>query len=226
MKHSVIMLLLLLGCSKSDDDAQPSSPLAGKKVIFIGDSIVFGYGASTQNNRWTTLFCNAEKCLEYNIGVPGEVLQNGVSCAGHPPLDKTTIPIKTTDEGALFIALGMNDVGMTNGTMTPAAYQSALSDLIDYAITTKGWSKSQIIIVSPTYTVAFGYYAGGCGAASNFDATRLKAYVSAALAAATSKECLSANVYEAMANSSVPSSLLGPDGLHPSDKAYSIIAEF
>src|SRR5690348_5930266 len=97
MRHySVIMLLLLLGCSKSDD-TQPSGPLSGKKVIFIGDSIVYGIGASTQNNRWTSIFCNVTKCLEYNFGVLGEVLQDGVTCAGHPPLDKTTIPTKTTD---------------------------------------------------------------------------------------------------------------------------------
>ncbi len=214
-------MAFLLGCSKSS--VQPAGGPSVKTAVFIGDSIAYGYGASIQANRWTTLLCVALNWSEQNAAVLGEALQNGESCSGHPVFDQSTIPTKTTTNSALFIALGMNDVGINNGTMTPGSFQSTLSSVCDFAVNTKGWKYSQIVLVTPTFAKNY-YYFGSCGTV--WDDARLQAYVNAVLAVATAKGCVSGNVYDVMSKSASPGSLLTDDGIHPNDSGYQLIAQY
>jgi lysophospholipase L1-like esterase len=215
---SIACLVLLLGCSKSSD--QPSGPLTNKSVAFFGDSITVGFGASATTNRWTSIFSVVMHCNEENYGILGEVLQNGENCSGHPIFDQTTIPTKTNSYGALFIALGMNDVGINNGTMSPSTFQATLSNSVDYAVNTKGWKYGQIVIVTPAFANDYTYF-GSCNTA--WDDSRLQAYVTAALLVATTKGCIAADVYTAMNKNA---NLLSTDGIHPNDSGYQVIANY
>jgi lysophospholipase L1-like esterase len=45
--------------------------LKGKKVVFLGDSITYGYNADPSTSRFSTKFCNIMSCTEVNLGVAG-----------------------------------------------------------------------------------------------------------------------------------------------------------
>lgn len=55
----------------------PSIPfldLSGKTVGFLGDSITYGVGASSNATRYSTVFCSIANCTERNLGVSGTCL--------------------------------------------------------------------------------------------------------------------------------------------------------
>ena len=236
---SLFVTLLLLSCSKSS--VQPTTnPLAGKTVVFMGDTGVGGWDASSNNNRWTTLFCSFMHCLEINmVGTNGDghvVFQKeGLALFSHDDsvqckqwsnfFVQTGIPLKSGTYGALFIAYGANDAAIFGGLLTPTDFQNKLSSAVDYAVNSRGWSYSQIVIVTP------GYFTNWNSCSHEvFDSSRLLAHVNAALAVAASKGCVSANVYDLMAKSTDPSSLLDATGLGAgmalNDKGHRLIGNY
>ncbi|MBO7536060.1 MAG: SGNH/GDSL hydrolase family protein [Bacilli bacterium] len=55
----------------------PSIPfldLSGKTVGFLGDSITYGVGASSNATRYSTVFCSIANCTERNLGNSGTCL--------------------------------------------------------------------------------------------------------------------------------------------------------
>lgn len=50
--------------------------LAGKKISLIGDSIVYGNGASSTAKRFSTLLCSYYDAVENNLGVAGSCLSS------------------------------------------------------------------------------------------------------------------------------------------------------
>ena len=48
--------------------------LSGKTVGFLGDSITYGVGASSNSDRYSTLVCTLAKCTERNLGNSGTCL--------------------------------------------------------------------------------------------------------------------------------------------------------
>jgi hypothetical protein len=232
--------LLLLGCSKSSD-TQLVNPLAGKTVVFMGDAGVGGYDASSTTNRWTTIFSSFMKCSEINMmggnGNGHVVLQNGFSllskadslqCAEWIPnsFDQATIPTKLSTYGALFIAYGATDAAIYGGLLTATDFQNKLSSVVDYAVNSKGWDYSQIVIVTPIYYTNWNF---GC-AHEVFDSSRLLDHTNAAVAVAAAKGCVSADVYHLMAKSTNPSSLLDATGIAAgqslNDSGHRLIANF
>lgn len=203
-----------------------SIDFAGKTIEFYGDSIVAGSAASPSSNRWTSLFCANKGATESNSGISGEVLQNGTVC-GRTVFDQTTIATyNSLTHGALFISLGTNDIGLNNGTMTSAGYNSTLSSVVDYAHTTKGWPLSKIVLCSPPYMTTTGYnlYVGSCSVAVAADAVRHRDYVAQVLSVAQTKHTCYVDFYTAMVNYATPSDLISGDGVHPNNIGHSFMA--
>ena len=144
-------ILAIISCSKKEATTNQVIDWTDKTNVFIGDSITEGYGASSPNNRWTTLLSSDKKSVEDNQGVGGRVLQTGNTC-GRNTLSFDVIPQKTTTHLFLFVALGVNDIGFNNGSarFSPEGYQLRLEQFVE-AAKTKGWSASDIIIITPFY---------------------------------------------------------------------------
>ncbi len=201
-------------------------PWVGKTNVFAGDSITFGERASFSAKRWTTLLSILKGSAETNLGISGQVLQNGSVC-GNTIFDQTTIPTHTGSHLYLFLALGVNDININHASMTAAGYQTKLSTVVDYAVATKGWAYSNIVIVSPYYITNYTAYVPACsnaGAGGNI--TRHEQYVTAAKDVSIAKSTKYADAYTAMKNSASPSSLLSDDFVHPNDVGYKFIADF
>ena len=202
---------------------------SGKTVIFIGNSITVGASASDNAHRWTTIFCANKGSTEVNMGISGQVLQNGTVC-GRTVFDKTTIPSYSAGtHAALFISLGVNDIGLNNGTMTPEGFRATLLEAVDYAHFTKAWPYAAIVLVTPFYYTAQGYnaYVGACGVTTAANVARHESYKDEVSAVASLRQTVLLDAYTAMKNSSSPASLISTvDGIHPVDSGHAFIASF
>ena len=199
----------------------------GKTAVFIGDSY-FANGYYSGGITIPSAFANVTSSTATNLGISGEILQNGLSGCSFPRtvFDETTIPTYVAGtHSAIFFALGTNDVGYNVATMTTSGYQSTMESAIDYAHNTKGWPYNRIIVVVPYYTTVTGrdVYVGDCGVTTTASQTRLTDYISAALAAAASKGTQSLNIYQLQVDTGDPDALLGGDQLHPNTTGASFI---
>lgn len=197
----------------------------GKNAVFIGDSITAGASASDAAHRYANLFCAAKSCTLVNMGIGGQVLQNGGGCSEiHPVFDQTTIPVFSGSYAALFIALGVNDIGVNNGIMTAAGFKSTLISVIDYAHNTKGWPFKNIVLLTPFWYTQAGknLYVGACDVAVAADEDRAIEYNIAVKQTAKLKRCVLVDTHSAMA--AVGASLIGGDGIHPINIGHANIA--
>ena len=213
----------MLGVDISNNTAIPRV-WTGKTNVFVGNSITYGYGVN-KTERWTTRLSAAKGSLETNLGINGQVLQNGTVC-NRTIFDRNTIPTKTNNSLYLFIAFGVNDIGMNNGTFTPSGFQSTLTSTIDFAVNSRGWSYSDIVLLTQYYVSGWDAFAGSCGVTTAADSTRVEAYKQATINVAQAKHCILADISGAMAASSNPSSLLLPDNIHPNPTGHQFIADF
>lgn len=198
----------------------------GKNVHFFGNSITAGVGATVSANRYTSVFSAAVGCVEQNHGVSSMVLQNALpaGCA-RPVFSVTSISAKQAGDVMLFVALGVNDIGVNVAAMTPSGYQLTMDSLVTNAIS-KGWAAQDIVLLTPFYFTAYSSYLGNCSVTTAADVTRHQAYADAVTAVARARHTVLADIYVAMKNSSNPASLLSGDGIHPNDTGHAFIAAF
>lgn len=194
----------------------PLSSLAGQTIVFVGDSITNGVGASSTPNRWTTLLCTAIGATENNQGANGRVLQAGTVCDGRPIFSTSLIPTYT-NQGLLVIALGVNDILYNNSSFTFAGYKSAYIAAIDNAFS-KGWDTKKILIVAPFYVTNYAANNGVCGCVTA-DVARAIAYRDVLEEVATLKQTLWIDPRKAFIDSGNPDAMLG-DGIHPNDSGH------
>ena len=194
--------------------------------VFIGNSISYGVGASDTAHRWTTLFSSSKGKVEVNMGISGQVLENGTVCS-RTVFDETTIPAYIS-QTALVIALGVNDVGLNNGTMTSSVYQTTLDSIVGYAISAKGWNSTKIILLTPFYITTTGYssFVGSCSVTTAADTTRHQAYSTAVISVATSRGTQSVDIYTYMKNTSGIDTMISSDGVHPNNTGHALIADY
>lgn len=215
----------LNGTGSGETGGGSAIDFTGKTSVFAGDSITFGSNASDNAHRWTSLFCTNKSCTESNLGISGEVLENGTVC-GRTVFDETTIPTYSSGtHAALFIALGVNDIGLNNGTMTATGFETTLTSAVNYAHNTKGWPYANIVLVDQYYVKAAGYaiYVGSCSVVTQADTTRVNAYRSAVANVANSLHTVLAQIGAAMDGND---SLISGDSLHPNDTGHAFIATF
>lgn len=190
----------MLGGSKFD-----WTTTAGKKIVIDGDSITF-------EARWTTPLCAAVGATQINQGINSRLLQSGESC-GFPTFNISglSIPFYDNTYGLFILALGVNDIGLNNGTRTPAGYKSTMQSVMNL-LTQKNWPLNKIMILSPYFIYGYSAYIGACSTTVAADDSRAAAYRQAALEVAQEKHVYYVNgnlVYGVN-----PSQYLA-DGIHP-----------
>jgi lysophospholipase L1-like esterase len=227
-----ILLICCIGCSKGQtynmgliSTNRDTVPFFGKNIVFIGNSIVQGFGVSA-SDKFTTVFTTAKGGVEVNMGISGQVLEIGGTC-GNTFFDRNTIPFYSSSYAAIFICLGVNDLGLNTPAFTSARYGLTLDSVVSFSINSRNWPHQRIVIVTPFWFTNYAIYDTytGCGHVTS-DATVHAAYVASATSVANSRGCTLADIYTAMNNSPSKGTFLQADGLHPNTTGHAFIASF
>lgn len=153
--------------------------------------------------------------MEDNRGYSGRALEAGQTYCGLDIAKLSLVPTKTASHLFLYIALGLNDIGITNGTFTPAGYQTTLTAMVDNAIS-KGWPLGSIVLVTPFWipTNGFTSYFSYSGTTLLPDIARQEAYAKAARTVAAQKNTVLADIYTAIRDNPNRTAFLQADELH------------
>lgn len=195
----------------------------GKTAVFFGNSITAGFIASGPTKWWTYLFCQGKNSTQDNHGVSSMTMQ--ANPCGFPIFDKTNIPTYVAGTHcAMFIALGINDVGVNLVSMTPALFKVAYTSAITYAINTKGWPPNRIILLNTYHPFSYNIYIGLCTVTVAPDQTRAAAYNSKVQEVAVENGCFYVDINTAMVGLSAL--YFNVDQLHPNDAGHAFIANY
>lgn len=180
-----------------------------KTAYGIGDSLMFGFNASTQDASFFNKLCVNKHYDWVNSGVSGTALVLGGRQIGY---NTANIPTKTSYDQKLIVNFGLNDaynIYYLIPDYNLAAVNSAAQAFITAAIS-KGWSVSDIIWITDFQVGSNIYYS----AAQYANVTNEIKTV-----------CLSNGVsYISITNAPV---YVTSDGVHPaSDADYKIIADY
>lgn len=217
-------ILTITGTSKTSSSGIVFS---GKTAVFMGNSITTGTYASDSAHRWTSLFCAAKGAIEENRGINGKTMQNNSSCPSTSPFDPTLIPTyNSTIHSSLFIALGLNDVGLNNAAFTATAFKTSYTAAIMHAINIKGWPAKKIILVNIFQPYSWTLYTTlpGCTVLVAADASRAALYNTKVSEVANENGCMLVDIYSAMTG--LTSNYFYTDGLHPIDLGHALIANY
>jgi len=197
-----------------------------KQSHFFGDSTTEGVGASVQSNRWSSLVATAKNWTEVNYAVQGTTLENStpLNPISSPNMyeNRNAIPTYIPGSmGALFISYSINDCGLNVAGYNTTLYSTQLGEIIDVAIS-KGWPLNRIVLVIGFLCTELNwndYLAYGVGVpATN---ARHLTFINAAQVVATAKGVVMVNPYQDMLDSGI----YPPDGRHPNDFLYDLIAD-
>ena len=125
------------------------------KLLFLGDSITQGVGASTQDKRYTDLVAAKLGCKVINYGISGTRIARQKETSGSTTFDidfRTRLPLMETECDRVFIFGGTNDYG--HGTLHLGApnlndentFCTQLRMLVDDLIAKYGKDKVTFII--------------------------------------------------------------------------------
>lgn len=204
--------------------------LNGKKVVFLGDSITEGVGASKPENRFTDVFGRLSGAKVYNYGVGGTRIAPQRDNRGERwDLDFILRADETEKEAdAVVIFGGTNDFGHGDapigelGDKTPDTFYGALYVLFGKMIERN--PLAQFVVMTPLHRMSEDEIINERG----LPRRKLKEYVDAIKAVA---EYYSLPVLDLWAGSGLQPHVgvirekLMPDGLHPSDLGHARIAE-
>lgn len=162
MKHFrftlIIIFLNIISCNKSNLESLSTKILpkySGKTVVFFGNSITAGSGATDTSKRYTNLLSKMLGVTQINIGRSGMFLekQNPLSTMFlRFSMDSAElIPIYDTTLSFLVIELGTNDVLFNGANYNIYNYKKAYDSLISYIIITKKYPANKVILLSPSY---------------------------------------------------------------------------
>jgi hypothetical protein len=201
---------------------------SGNSVPFLGHSYTFGTNASSPAFRWTSLVAAGMGATEVNLGVAGKTMmyQDPKNYQGPAAMTQTLtdIPVKTFAMKALFFDFGLNDMGQTAPAYTVANFKAAYDTVLNYAINTRGWFPSQIVIMGEEWigTAGLNYYGTVTGNAAPTQA-RAQQFVQAIKETARKWGCKYVdNYYSILQNDTTLIS--GTGSVHPNDSGYAYIA--
>lgn len=217
---------LILGINKATSGCAGVSGISfcNKTAVFMGNSITYGVAASSNANRWTTLFCTAKNATEDNRGVSSITMQLSNPCGGGS-FDQTTIPVyNSAVHSALFIALGINDVGYNIAFFTPSQFKIDYTTVITYATGTRGWPAGKIILLNTYQPFSYTTYVGSCTVSVAATSVRAGLYNDKVSEVASENGCILVNIYGAMAG--LNSSYFNVDELHPNNSGHAFIANY
>lgn len=206
--------------------------LAGKKILFLGDSITEGHGASDVSKCFVSLIGERENAICKNYGIGGTRVAKQTKPSAEPRWDLDFISrVAEMDEEADIVVVfgGTNDFGHGDselGTMDSRSeytFYGALHTL--YISLIEKYPTADIVILTPLHRLnednvrGDGYKTNGLA--------NLKTYVNIIREVA---EYYSLPVLDLYANSGLQPKVpviqekFMPDGLHPSDAGYDILA--
>lgn len=191
-----------------------------KTALFFGDSITQGVGASSNNNRYSTLITNNLGYLEDNQGISGTVLQNTIPTQSNNGTDRYISAIINNFPDKVFILYGVNDLRYNNQNYTITNYVNNYSQILTGLINA-GISPSNITIGSPSYInpIAYNMYSPY----DNGNVSKHQAYVNATKDLAKNFKTKWGDVYNQMLTNG-GNTLLTNDYVHPNDLGHNIIA--
>ncbi|MBK7713268.1 MAG: SGNH/GDSL hydrolase family protein [Bacteroidales bacterium] len=200
----------------------------GDTVIFFGDSITEGVGASDPDHCWVSLFGKSKLFAVINYGVSGASLQNTVPVnpAGVPNFRDAVEEVEQNTSSKrikLCLAFGTNDVGFNFDGWTVAKFKQQYSEVLQI-LNDKGYLSEDILLISPYYSTQAGrdsYFEDGVLTAATEQ--RLIDHVQSVRELGTEFGCQFVDIYIYMKNSG-GTLLLSTDGLHPNDAGHAAIA--
>lgn len=166
-----------------------------KGVVFFGDSITNGIGATSVSKRWTDVLMKGQQNLFENMGV-------GSWLTGTMTSDRVTELLTGINAKYLFINFGYNDFVQSTPTST---YRTNLETI---ANTAQGMGYTTIF-VSPFPNAIFD--------SSSYASVMQEA------ASSTNSKYISIIAATSLASVANPNYLY--DGVHPNDEGYRVIAE-
>jgi lysophospholipase L1-like esterase len=187
----------------------------GGRMIFSGDSIMQGVGATTGSNRGSTVLCSLLGVQEYNVAQSSAQLRQSVSSAGNANGilgGYINYPnIASIKANTVVLGWGTNDMftadATTNGDSTIISdYQTKLALVID------GYKAKNTRVVDSS--VMWN---------STSNATKRGAYALAAYNAANSRNVLFLDANSLFSDYATPSTNFS-DGLHPNNAGHAIWA--
>ena len=193
-------------------------------VWFFGDSGTLGLGASTPDNRWTSVLCGIKDWHEKNYGTSYESLLKASENTGTTTFFekyKDLIVTRQPDDKYMFIAYGGNDCAFNFPDYTTDLFSTQLQTIITFA-NSKGWTNNSIVVLC-------GYFENDNSWSANYGGmgnpaatmTRYFSFITAAQTVANSN----AGVYFVNPFNSYDATELA-DGLHPNDAGYAAIANY
>lgn len=206
--------------------------LRGKKIIFLGDSITEGFGASATDKRYTDLVAQRTGAIVYNHGVGGTRIAKQKVPSNDPIWDRdfcTRAKDMEKDADIIVVFGGTNDYGHGDaeigkrGDRTNDTFYGALHTLYTYLSET--YPKAKKVIMTPLHRIgeesAFGEH-------GEREMAPLKTYVEIIREVA---EYYSYPVLDMFKNAGIQPNIpvikeaFTVDGLHPNDAGYEIIAD-
>jgi lysophospholipase L1-like esterase len=117
------------------------------QIVYMGDSITQGLGASTPDQRWSAIVTRNLHSQEINLGVSGSTLQRGSHSWSGLGLS-WLIPNKPQQQQALLvISYGYNDIRYNSPKFNLTSYFSGLLQMVEVA-KQHGYQPEEIIISS------------------------------------------------------------------------------
>lgn len=207
--------------------------LKNKKINFLGDSITEGCGASSEEKRFTNLIATKMGAICRNYGIGGTRIATQKVPSIEPIWDKTFLSrVAEMEQDADYIIVfgGTNDFGHGDaplGTMfdrNEYTFYGALHLL--YTALIEKYPTAKIGIITPLHRCNEDNMRGDGGKIQ--DVATLKTYVEIIREVA---EYYSLPVLDLFKNSGIQpkipviKEMYMPDGLHPNDAGYEILAD-
>ncbi|MBQ8303425.1 MAG: SGNH/GDSL hydrolase family protein [Clostridia bacterium] len=207
--------------------------LRGKKIIFLGDSITEGVGASATDKRYTDLVAQKTGAIVYNHGVSGTRIAKQKKPSLDPVCDRDfCIRARDMEKDADVIVVfgGTNDYGHGDAELgtfsdrTNDTFYGALHTLYTYLC--ENYPKAQKVIMTPLHRVNEESLL--CDHNSVVPVAPLKTYVKIIREVAEYYSYPVLDMFKVSGiqpNIPANSEAYTVDGLHPNDAGYELISE-
>ena len=201
--------------------------LKGKKVVFLGDSITEGWGASSPDKAYPHLLQKKHQLKEAgNLGIGGSriAIQKNPSygCLRHDIYFGLRAHIIPKDADIIIVFGGTNDFGHgdaefgTEDSTDDYTFIGALNNLM--TLLKKNHPNAEIIFFTPLHRIYENISLNNSG-------KLLVDYVNAIIDAAKRHNIKLIDLFNEFELDPTDTSIV-PDGLHPNDKGHEIMTEF
>lgn len=193
-------------------------------IIFWGNSIDFGQGASPSSMRYSTQVANYFGLTENNQGQSGSAVEHRTPFSLPASTDyiarESNVPSYSGTTGPtkiLVIDCGPNDFYANSANYNPTNYTTDLTSFINYCTGTAGWPSANILLIGNTYLNP-ALYTGGLLTSMNY-----QLFITASQTVATNLGIQYVNPWDwfnrqgAMVNTD--------DGIHPNNRGYTLLAQ-